>query len=169
MLDESFISKILTLSKPEYKEMDGRTYCTKNLHLIEPPSPKNLMFNSLDGLVQFLVSSVEDFKSAHVFVKVNSYDEVEVLSSLDPDHATRFTFATAVMKNHQKEFPFDKFIDQEDFIIKLQSLFVQDKITEKLLQIVGNIKEEDVRQASDDGVTQSVTASSEACLKCGRF
>ena len=45
----------------------------------------------------------------------------------------------------------------ESFIIGLQAYFVQDENTAALLKVVGNIKDEQVQQFSDDGRTQTVT------------
>jgi hypothetical protein len=40
----------------------------------------------------------------------------------------------------------------------MQSCFVQNEDTAKILKVVGNIKEETVRNIGDDGISQQVTA-----------
>lgn len=56
------------------------------------------------------------------------------------------------------EFDFGRWIDSENFIIKLQSCFEKNKDRDVMLKIVGNIKEENVNTFGDDGVSQSVVA-----------
>jgi hypothetical protein len=55
-------------------------------------------------------------------------------------------------------FSYGIFYGCEEFNIKIQSVFVPNDDRDRVLRLVGNIKEENVRQASDDGVTQTVTA-----------
>ena len=56
------------------------------------------------------------------------------------------------------KFNFGQWYDVESFIIAMQSCFVQNEDSEKILKVVGNIKEEAVRQTGDDGISQQVTA-----------
>ncbi|MBA9087066.1 hypothetical protein FHR92_003546 [Fontibacillus solani] len=56
------------------------------------------------------------------------------------------------------EFRYGNYYDAESFNIKLQSVFVANEDRTKLLKVVGNIKEEAVRQVGDDGVSQSIVA-----------
>ena len=46
----------------------------------------------------------------------------------------------------------------EEFIVYLQSMFVQDETTAKIMRIVGNLTQGTEMNVSDDGVTQRVTA-----------
>lgn len=53
---------------------------------------------------------------------------------------------------------FDNYIPVEDFIVYLQSMFVQDETTANIMKIVGNLSQGVEAQFVDDGVTQRVTA-----------
>jgi len=55
-------------------------------------------------------------------------------------------------------FPWGRFIDPEEFIIRAQSQFVETEDLAKIRAIVGNVKSEEVFQFSDDGISQQVTA-----------
>jgi hypothetical protein len=56
-----------------------------------------------------------------------------------------------------RTFEFDHFYALEDVIISLQTVFGDTKERADLLQLLGTIKDENVRTATDDGITQSVT------------
>lgn len=55
------------------------------------------------------------------------------------------------------EIRYSSFLDQEQMNISLQSQFEETKDRNILLKVIGNLKEEAVRNASDDGVSQAVT------------
>jgi hypothetical protein len=57
-----------------------------------------------------------------------------------------------------EQYPFERYLDLETFIVALQSRFVQDETTTALLKLVGNVSGEAVANFSDDGVTQKVLA-----------
>lgn len=54
-------------------------------------------------------------------------------------------------------FPFNEFLGMEEFNIALQSKFVANDHRAILLQVVGNVSEDNVRNTGDDGVSQAVT------------
>ncbi|HRT84379.1 MAG TPA: hypothetical protein P5523_07040 [Bacteroidales bacterium] len=56
------------------------------------------------------------------------------------------------------KFNFYQFYDVESFIIAMQSCFVQNEDSDRILRIVGNIREEAVKQTGDNGISQMVTA-----------
>ena len=53
-------------------------------------------------------------------------------------------------------FHYSQYMDQEDFIIGLQSKFIPTDQIKQMLKIVGNVKSEKVLSSADDGVSQSV-------------
>lgn len=93
-------------------------------------------------------------------IHVVSHREVHVVSGLFGRAEQRKTFARAMAEAvlTNSNFSFGNFYDCETFVIKLLSLFEAHDGRAAVLKIVGNIKEENVRNASDDGVTQTVTA-----------
>lgn len=88
-------------------------------------------------------------------VHVVSPTEVFAYSSFNRDYSmNEYIKANAMIP----EFNFGRFYDAEDFNIKLQSAFVKNEDRNIMLKVVGNIKEENVRQIGDDGVSQAVQA-----------
>jgi len=57
-----------------------------------------------------------------------------------------------------KPFPFGQFMPTENFVIALQSRFIQDETTAAMLALVGNLTTTKESRTLDDGVSQTVEA-----------
>lgn len=141
--------------------IDGRNYVIDgdgNLHLIIPEdlSDRSIGLTTLTGLIE-LVKNMEERKEQKLFVRVESPSAVNVFTALD-SYGRREWLAesTANIPDTTLEY----FMDSERMNIMLQSQFVQSKDRDIILRVIGNLKEENVRKASDDGVSQSVTVQS---------
>jgi len=127
------------------------------------PVPATLNVNTLTGLIEYVNEGpdselMEDGRMVHVIDPEN----VAVVSGLFGRFEQRkeYLHASAEAVLSDADFHFGQFYDAETFNIKLQSVFADVEDRERVLKVVGNIKEENVRQANDDGVTQNVTARS---------
>ena len=58
------------------------------------------------------------------------------------------------------EFRFDKYYDQERFLIELQANFVTSEDLETIMKVSGNIQAGTTASYSDDGVSQKTTIKS---------
>lgn len=144
---------IIGLGNVEVKHENGQAYSTQPLNLIKEPIAEAIQVRSLSGLVEYLQSGfdVDDQLMIHVI----SPTEVVVCGSLNSnENRNEYIRASAMIPS----FTFDRFYEVEDFNIKLQSTFVKNEDRDIVLQVVGNIKEEDVRTVGDNGVSQAVTA-----------
>lgn len=155
MIDKSFIEKIEELSKAELIRIgDGdRTFSTKPLSVILAPEAKCLKIHTLSGLADFSLTIVED---TDIIIHVEDYDVVSIVSPLFGSNRQREKFITA--EAYDIAHKFNKFLNVEEFIIYLQSNFVQDETTAKIMRVVGNIAQGVEATFADDGVTQRVTA-----------
>lgn len=124
-------------------------------------TPGALLFSTLSAIVDY-IKAFREFDCVkplgQAWIHVCSHKRVEVTSTLFGEYNQRLVYAVA---DHQS--PFDcfrlgNFYDSEDFNIALQALFELTKDRERVLAIVGNIKEEAVRETGDDGITQTVVA-----------
>jgi len=146
------IDRILSLSESKSVEIKDRTYSNGpgGIIPIKPPKAETLIVNTLTGIKDFAPSTKQ-------MIHVVDHKRVDVL---DKDFAdewlTRSCFLQAV--HESPVFKFGNYYDVEDFIIALQSMFVQDDTTALMLKLIGNIKDEGVTNFNDDGVTQKVTA-----------
>ncbi len=144
---------IIGLGNVEVKHENGQAYSTQPLNLIKEPIAEAIQVRSLSGIVEYLQSGfdVDDQLMIHVI----SPTEVVVCGSLNSnENRNEYIRASAMIPS----FTFDRFYEVEDFNIKLQSTFVKNEDRDIVLQVVGNIKEEDVRTVGDNGVSQAVTA-----------
>lgn len=137
-----------------------------NRQVFLPPKeylPASLQINTLSGVVEYVKNGVDkDFIEDGWMIHVVDPATVTVVSGLfgRAEQRREYLRATACAILKDAEFEYGEFYDAEEFNIKLQAVFVPSDDRDRVLRLVGNIKEENVRQTSDDGVTQNVTARS---------
>jgi hypothetical protein len=150
------IEKILELAMPEIIEIGELEYSSKPLTLVRPPRTQTLQVKTLTGIVDYLAwEKPQPTDALHVV------DErtVSLITQGDETYKDREKILTA-QHSDRSLFKFDQFLELENFIIGLQSAFVRDESTEKVLSVLGNVKDKEVKNFNDDGITQSVTAKS---------
>jgi hypothetical protein len=155
MLKEAF-QYLIQLGNVETYEVGTQTFSSQKLHLVHAEVPNALQVRSLSGLVDYLVSEFDrDQLSGTKMVHIVSPTEVIAFSTFNRDyHRNEYIKASAMLPS----FNFDRWYDSEEFNIKLQSAFCPNNDRDIMLQVVGNIREENVRQVGDDGVSQAVQA-----------
>lgn len=137
----------------EIETLNGQTYSRFPLNLIKEPVAAAINVRSLSGLVQYLKSEFDGVTK--LMVHVVSPTEVVAFTTFNADKNRETVIkATALLP----EIPFGRFINTEELVITLQAAFVPTEHRNDLLKVVGNIKEENVQQYGDDGVSQQVTA-----------
>jgi len=141
--------------------VDGRNYFIDgngNLQLIIPDnlSSRDISLRTLTGLVT-LVKNMNEREKQKLFIRVESPDQVNVFTALD-SYGRREGLISVNASTPDTTFGY--FMDAEEMNVMLQSQFVQTADRDLILQVIGNLKEENVRKASDDGVSQSVTIQS---------
>lgn len=150
------IDKILALAAVQQVVVGEREYTDKKLLPVLLPMPEELVLHTLTGIKDYLCENPDGLDLDTVIVHVMSPRLVPVFSRLHGPFEQRAPYVEA--KHELPEFSFGKYMDIETFIIELQSKFVQDEMTANILQLVGNLTDDDVRVYADDGVTQEVTA-----------
>jgi len=147
------IQYVVGLGNKEVVNVNGQQYATGDMKLLREPSVSPLVVHSLSGLIDYIKSNFDE--NSGLMIHVKSPSEVELLDTLNQDAQRDVWVRAEAMLPH---FNFDRFYDVEDLNIKLQSCFVQSEDRDIMLKVVGNVQEENVKSASDDGVTQTVTA-----------
>lgn len=158
MLKE-FIDRIVELSNPVIDTIACRNYSSKPIFPIKEPEPSYLTVNTLTGFVGFIESNIDGLSPETLLIHISGHDRVYLHSNLNPLFNQRFMYLTAAYSPGYA-FQFGHFYLLENFIINLQSAFIDDLTIRSILSIVGNLKDEYIKQISDDGVTQSVTVKS---------
>lgn len=111
--------------------------------------------HTLTGLVDFIKAKLDRSKEK-LYLHIESNVEVYLKGLLEKD-GSRETLAVAQAVTPNLHGFFDYFHDAEDFNIKLSAKFTEEYDREKVIKFVGNVKEEGVKQTSDDGFSQQAT------------
>lgn len=160
-----FLEKV----SPQTFTIDGHTFSDRVLNQIDTkePIPAPIEISTLTGLIDYIKSG-KDFNAkvltpggkalpqlVPTIIKITSPKEVYLVSPLRPDmRRNNYIYCSA----DTPRISFNNFIDAESFNILLQSCFIQDENTAAVLRVIGNIKESNVKESSDDGVSQQVVA-----------
>lgn len=147
--------------------IDDVTYSTTPLHDVRRPTPlcEPVKLHTLSGMADFVRLHVGT-EGEVVAVHVVSHSLVRFMgAALEGAYRQREVYATV---GHEDlfggGFRFGQFIDAEQFVVAMQTLFVDSDDREAVLAVMGNLREEEVRTTGDDGVTQTVTAKAGVVL-----
>jgi hypothetical protein len=174
-LSDKALDAIMAGVKAEILEDNaGEQFCTKKIYHIEPiplPKPEAMMFSTLDGFAGFCtdllikISDRERLPSDPALVHVVGPARVELLSDTYGMTHQRTCFAMAGFKELLgPSFEFNKYYEHEEFIVGLMTLFEPTPPRAEVLKLIGTIKENQVREFGDDGVSQSVSAKAGVAL-----
>jgi hypothetical protein len=146
------IEKILELHRPPSFQINGRNYFS-NQEPVHEPKPATIELSTLSGLVDF-VKELEEY-----FIHVQNETQVCVRGPVFGPFQQRTIHAISRFTQDQSSiFHFGRWYQPEEFIIALQSQFVESNHLSTILSVVGNIKDENVKTTAGDGNTQTVTA-----------
>jgi hypothetical protein len=156
MIDSNFVQAISTLSGGQSVTVNGKEYTTKQVYNVplptEPLTPV-LAVSTLTGLVDFCKTITPNNHILHV----KSFHEVVLLSAIQGEARQREAFISANCGG--PSFKFGQFIDQQEFMIAIQSQFTDYGDRAKVMRVIGTIKQDQAKTSMDDGITQVVTAS----------
>jgi len=146
-------------------QADGFTYNRKSGSMIVPAfaAGQQVLVNTLSGLVDYyqfvLCHDQENDHGAFgpAIVTVRSHTEVILTSSLEKHYRVREFFCHATWPQ-KPDFPFDEYLDMQEFITRAQTSFAKDEALDALLAFIGNVKADTNVITRDDGVTQEMTA-----------
>jgi len=154
-MDASFIQEVVKLAAPTLLDVDGKKYSNQSLKLIEhDPRPDTLAVSTLTAINDFFEHNLDLVKRDQVLLHVESHKSVAILGPAKEPSLKRTVFLRTTTE--EGAFQFGKWMDPETFIINLQVEFSETGDLAKILQVVGNIKDEKVVNHSDDGVSQTV-------------
>ncbi|MGX7627609.1 hypothetical protein ACWOMK_02080 [Bacillus thuringiensis] len=146
------IDKVLEIGTIKTHKIGEQTYSTQRLHLVQEATPAEVIVRSLSGLVDYVKSQFDTAKP--LMIHIEKPTTVSCFTAVNGDKA-RSTYIKAQASTPR--FNFGSFYDREEFNIALQSGFVQNNHRDIVLQVVGTVVENDVKEIGDDGVSQAVT------------
>lgn len=151
------IDRILGLSKPTVEVYESRLYADRSLVPIKTPLDKSESVGTLTGLVDLVTAKLNDLQPDQCFIHVESPKRVTLSKLLCDKWGQRQVHIEATLPDYGR-FSFGQYMDQESFMIGLQTFFVNelDEDMKYVLGIAGKLKAEQVQQSDDDGVSQNV-------------
>jgi hypothetical protein len=124
---------------------------------VQQPAAHELVVHTLQAVADYLKENKDSLPLTSLVVHVRDTQNVVVLGNLRADR-TRETFLHALPINPDHVAGgANKFVDQESFVLWVQTAFVDTPGREELLRTVGNLQAEKAKTLVDDGVTQEVT------------
>ena len=140
--------------------VDGREYSACNLKpVMYNPRPDSLIVHNLRGFCGFINNDIDAMiKGNPHLIVVHSPQSVDLISAIEGEDRERITLVKAKTSDDLKEFPFGKFMSQEEFAIAFRSLFVPkagddfEYVLSYASKLVGGTQID----GSDDGITQEV-------------
>lgn len=164
MLKE-FVDKIVSLAPVGRFQIHGREYAEQPLVLLEPPRshfPLELM--TLSGLVDAVGAKVDEVEPSAWMVEVLSHQGVRIVSRQTDLYGRREVLLRVGLSDGEV-FPFGRFLSREEFVIGLQSRFVQQGDVLEVLRLASGLEVSAVMLAEDDGVSQRTTTRQGIALK----
>lgn len=149
----ALVEKLVALGreKAQTLEIGNTIFTTAPVYEVPArPLPKPLKVHSLRG-VAGLCERIADPEK----ILVVHPTEVQVCGQLEDRGRGRPVYGSATAIGDV--FPFKVFLDLETFVIQAQALICDDLERPRLLSIVGNLRDEQVRTVADDGISQEVT------------
>lgn len=136
---------------PKVTEIEGKTYCNKELvRYGQEELAVEISVNTLSGMVDYIKNKPEEMRESMILHVMNP-QIVRLYSGLLPEKQREYLFVSKAIVN---EFQFDKWYDQERFIIELQANFADSEDLQTVMQVSGNIQAGTTAGYSDNGVSQ---------------
>lgn len=166
---KQFIEKIQELVEDankitEYTMDNGDTYTERDLKLIRPYIPHARCMD-VYSLTSFVANLKEEIRQSQFILPIRVLvheQSVSAFTSLDEDKG-RENVIRAVSQN--PDITFNRYISVEEMIIQLQTNFLATPNRDTLVSMISKLSKGTKVEVSDDGITQTVTASEGVSLK----
>ncbi len=137
--------------KTEFYYENGQQYTNKQLKKLSLPTRDTMEIATLSGLVEFIKSGFDH--DQRYLILIDNFNSIQVFTELNINKVREKVLQVTA---ELPDITFDRFMDTENFIIQLQSVFVATDERDKVLKLVGNLKTEGIKTQSDDGISQVV-------------
>lgn len=142
------------LAEPNFEVYGDIRYVDKKMYPMDGfQRAAAIEMSTLTGLVDYIKGSIDE-STDKMLVQVVSPTQVKLISALDGDRK-RETLVDVTAQI--PEFAYGRYMDNETFLIALQSKFIPGDDRELILKFAGTVENGTIAQYSDDGVTQKAT------------
>ena len=162
-MDGTFIDRLVSnAARPVV--LDGLTWHPTGWAARPDPLPEALKVYSLGAIRDYVAANRDEIALAKCVVHVVSPQIVTLSGPLTETFRAREAYVQATAQNLTDGF-LGKLVSHEEFVIGLQTRFVESDERARVLRLIGNIKHESVKTSADDGVTQTVQARAGVVLQ----
>lgn len=147
-------------------EVDGKQYYDAGSHSLrelDPKKyPKTLFLNTLDSLIDYIKSNLNEITDEKVIIVVDNPLEVYVYTENDEEeHRTTLLRVEANVPN----ISFGEFLPADEFNIMLQSKFLNEYDRANVIQFASHLRIESGADIEDDGIAQITTVKEGAASR----
>lgn len=151
---KELVQYVNELAAPNFDDYYGIRYSDKKMYALDCSQRASAIeMSTLTGLVDYIKSQVDE-STDKMLVQVVSPTEVKLISALDGDRKREILVDVTA---RIPEFSYGRYMDNETFLIALQSKFIPGDDRELILKFAGTVENGTVSQYSDDGITQKAT------------
>lgn len=159
---KAMIEKIEKMSAPSVYDIGSEHYASKELVRIDPKKdfPKSITLTGLESVCKMVRNEAAAFPDS-ILIQISDYRSVNVFTKLDGEMDRYYLY------HCEADTPMvsiGRYISQSEMIVQLQSLYIPNKDTQYLLQLLSSISSESKVTSNDNGVTQVVEARSGIAL-----
>ena len=148
--------KKIVLQGCEIKEIDGNKYSPVGLNRVySDPRPEALNIRSLSGIVKYLKDNKDKYSLDDLTIVVIDHKSVNVVTSVHGESNERHVILRASLEDI-KSFPYERFLEHEDFLIKMRSLFANNDDRNNLIMFASKVSNDTSFKTEDDGISQVV-------------
>lgn len=153
---QNALQYIISLSGARKQTIEDREYTDKALIPVKAPTQAALQVLTLTAIADYFTDNPDNACLGSAIVHIDSHLKITVVSPVLPPWQQRHDYLTATTA--PVKFPFGRYMPIEEFMIALQTHFVQDDTIAKLMQMAGNLTDSTSITLLDDGVTQQAEA-----------
>lgn len=157
-MTRDFIEKLQEMDNPHEVDYSGHKFVDKEMSILpQETTATPLKTSTLTSIVDYITSGADaaPLPASKFVIHVSGYNSVELYKELNSDKCRDHLLSASF---EAPAFPYGLFLPIENFIIDLQSMFLQDDNTKALLEFVGSVKNDSSVEQMDDGVSQKVQA-----------
>lgn len=153
-MEKEALEYAVELAQPHIEEVNGEMYSDKPLkRIVHNPKAECITMTTLRSLVDYIKSGT-DVMEEKMIIHVVSPTQVKLYSNLDFDRVREYMVE---VNAELPQFPLNKFVDHENFIIGVQSKFIPNNDSDLLLKFAGTVEGGTIADYGDDGVSQKAT------------
>lgn len=140
--------------EPVVMKINDKTYCNKDLIRYDGEIfARAIEASTLTSLIDYIKNKPEEMKESMIVHIVNP-KKVKLYSGLTKEREREYLFESNALV---QEFQFDRWYDQERFLIELQANFEVTPELESIIKVAGNIEVKATANYGDDGMSQKTT------------